>query len=282
MSFDVLNLSDYFTDFPLLDFDDIAYDVFKLKSRVIYNPHEDLKKAQRYLKNRLNWEYPLNMTTVECAKIHSGKKWILKMDIKDFYESVCLDDIQKVLNKILPCKVPLLDEYLIGLVTIGGILPTGAPTSAHIANACFLPSDKRIKEYCSWHGVQYSRYMDDLTFSCDNKNVLNSVEYFVTDIVQFSGFRVNEKKTRFISANKQQNILGLVVNNEVRIPKKLRRRIRAMLHHYAMWQGRICPRDDKYSFFGEEKEVQLKGYMNYIKSVDPKTYKKLVEYSKKI
>ena len=59
------------------------------------------------------------------------------------------------------------------ITTVEGKLPTGAPTSAHIANACFSPIDKRIRDYSRMLGVDYSRYMDDLTFSCDDKYLLN-------------------------------------------------------------------------------------------------------------
>ena len=270
----------FFSCYPMLNLNSLSYDVYRVKNRVIYNPCEPLKRAQRYLKKYLNKFYPLEITTEKCAKIHSGKKWILKADIKDFYGSVKLEHIRKIMRKVFDYFE--IADYMTDLVTIGNKLPTGSPTSAHIANACFLPLDKRIKEYCIKHDVIYSRYMDDLTFSSDNKEVLNSVEDYVSDIVLSSGFKLNDKKTRYISANKQQNILGLVVNKEVRIPKTLRKNIRAMIHYYAMSRGYICPRDKKYALFSEVEINRLRGYMNYIKSADLKTYEKLINYAHKL
>ncbi len=278
----ILELEYFLRVRPELEIYSVSYDVYKVKNRIIYSPCEGLKRAQRYLKKYINWVYPLELTTNKCAKVHSGKKWVLKMDIKDFYGSVRFEDIRNVISRLFPYRSSVVTDYLVDLVTISNKLPVGAPTSAHIANACFLPLDRRIKDYCNWHDVTYSRYMDDLTFSADSKNSLNSVEYYISDIVQDFGFRVNKKKTRYISANKQQNVLGIVVNKEVRIPKTLRRKIRAMIYHCAMANGYIVPRPQKYALFPESDLNRLKGYMNYAKSVDIKTYMKFRKYSKKL
>lgn len=59
------------------------------------------------------------------------------MDIKDFYNSVPYSDIEKFIRKVCT-KIKNADtNYYLNLVTVDKKLPTGAPTSAHIANACF-------------------------------------------------------------------------------------------------------------------------------------------------
>ncbi len=282
MSSDYYTLNNYLNDFPIFNIKEVFYNVFRIKNRIIYEPNSKLKRAQRYIKKKINDLYPLNLSTLKSAKIHSEKKWVLKMDIKDFYGSVRYEYIQRIISEaFFIYATEEIVNYLTDMVTVGKHLPTGAPTSAHIANACFLPLDKRITEYCHRFDITYSRYMDDLTFSGNDKNVLNSVEDFVSSLIKQLGFKLNEKKTKYISSNKQQNVLGIVVNRKARIPKELRKKVRAMIHHYAISKGQYAPKDTDYPKFDQHDEAKLKGYINYIKSVDKKTYAQLEKYSQK-
>lgn len=260
------------------------YTVYRVGKRIILAPCEKLKQAQRFFKTAINWTYPLEMNIFNAAKIHCGKKYVLKMDIKDFYGSVPYPFIEQVVKNV--CKrIKNADiNYYLMITTVDDKLPTGAPTSAHIANACFSPVDKRIKNYANMLGVNYSRYMDDLTFSCDDKYLLNLVEKFVARTLGNFGYKLNERKTKYISENKQQNVLGVVVNNkEVRLPKKLRRNLRAALHNYSIFKSSGAKQIDlKYRTWSEQSIARLKGYLAYTKQVDEKSYNKLINYAKKL
>lgn len=260
------------------------YTVYRVGKRIILAPCEKLKQAQRFFKTAINWTYPLEMNTFNAAKIHCGKKYVLKMDIKDFYGSVPYPFIEQVVKNV--CKrIKNADiNYYLMITTVDDKLPTGAPTSAHIANACFSPVDKRIKNYANMLGVNYSRYMDDLTFSCDDKYLLNLVEKFVARTLGNFGYKLNERKTKYISDNKQQNLLGVVVNNkEVRLPKKLRKKLRAALHNYSVFKSSGAKQIDlKYRTWSEQSIARLKGYLAYTKQVDEKSYNKLINYAKKL
>ena len=260
------------------------YTVCRVGKRIILAPCEKLKQAQRFFKTAINWVYPLEMNTFNAAKIHCGKKYVLKMDIKDFYGSVPYPFIEQVVKNV--CKrIKNADiNYYLMITTVDDKLPTGAPTSAHIANACFSPVDKRIKDYANMLGVNYSRYMDDLTFSCDDKYLLNLIEKYVTKTLGNFGYKLNERKTKYISDNKQQNVLGVIVNNkDVRLPKKLRRKLRAALHNYSIFKSSGAKQIDlKYRTWSEQSIARLKGYLAYTKQVDEKSYNKLINYAKKL
>lgn len=259
---------------------ELYYTIRKVGKRVILAPCEKLKKAQQYFKNAINWIYPLEMSTIEAAKIHCGKKWILKMDIKDFYDSVPYESIEHVVkNTCKRIKNANINYYLM-ITTLFVKLPTGAPTSAHIANASFLPVDSWIKDYCNCIEVNYSRYMDDLTFSADNKFLLNMVEKYVKAVLVNFGYRPNFRKMKYISGNKQQKVLGLIVNNdEVRVPKLFRKKVRAMLHSYSVYKSNGANSIDliKYRCWDEENIAKLKGYLAYIKQADKKSYYNLIK-----
>ena len=263
---------------------ELYYTVCRIGKRIILAPCEKLKQAQRFFKTAINWVYPLEMNTFNAAKIHCGKKYVLKMDIKDFYGSVPYPFIEQVIKNV--CKrIKNADiNYYLMITTVDDKLPTGAPTSAHIANACFSPVDKRIKDYANMLGVNYSRYMDDLTFSCDDKYLLNLIEKYVTKTLGNFGYKLNERKTKYISDNKQQNVLGVIVNNkDVRLPKKLRRKLRAALHNYSIFKSSGAKQIDlKYRTWSEQSIAQFKGYLAYTKQVDEKSYNKLINYAKSL
>ena len=274
----------YFNQNKIYLTQEFYYTVYRVGKRIILAPCEKLKQAQRFFKTAINWVYPLEMNTFNAAKIHCGKKYVLKMDIKDFYGSVPYPFIEQVVKNV--CKrIKNADiNYYLMITTVDDKLPTGAPTSAHIANACFSPVDKRIKNYANMLGVNYSRYMDDLTFSCDDKYLLNLVEKFVARTLGNFGYKLNERKTKYISENKQQNVLGVVVNNkEVRLPKKLRKKLRAALHNYSIFKSSGAKQIDlKYRTWSEQSIARLKGYLAYTKQVDEKSYNKLMKYAKKL
>ena len=260
--------------------EELYYTIYRKKKRVIFAPCDELKKKQQYIKRAVNWVYPLEMDILKSAQIHSSKyksnKWVLKLDIKDFYGSVPYEHIEQVMNNVaMRIKNVDANNYL-RMTTVNGKLPTGAPTSAHIANACFQPLDNFIRTYCNNFDINYSRYMDDMTFSADEKFYLNMVEEYVTRLLKGNGYCLNKKKTKYISDNKQQNVLGLVVNGDrVRLPKEFKRKIRAMLHSYTLSKSQTSTIDIKHRIWGEEKIVQLKGYLAYIKNVDTEFYNKL-------
>ena len=264
--------------------DEFYYTIKRINNRIIYIPCDELKAKQRYFLNAIKWLYPYKSDTLNSARIHSGKKWILKMDIKSFYDSVPSYEIQRVMSKVCR-RINQNDNSLkyLSLVTINGKLPTGAPTSPHIANACFKKIDKEIMSVSSAFGVDYTRYVDDLTFSSYCKETLEIVEKKVTALLAFHGYKINPKKTRYISDNKQQNVLGLVVNNyRVRLPKDFKRKIRAMLHSYAIYICNSSIKETKHLAWDIKRIRQLEGYISYIKHVDSHFYAQLKRYAEKL
>ncbi len=264
--------------------DEYYYTIKRIKNRIIHIPCDELKAKQRFFLNAIKWLYPYKADTLNSARIHSGKKWILKMDIKSFYDSVPSHEIQRVVSKV--CE--RINQYnnslsYLSLVTINGKLPTGGPTSPHIANACFKGIDKEIMSVSSVLGIDYTRYVDDLTFSSYCKETLEIVEKKVTALLAFYGYKINPKKTKYISDNKQQSILGLVVNNyRVRLSKNFKRNIRAMLHSYAVYLCNSNIKDTKHLAWDTKKEQQLSGYISYICHVDSPFYVQLKRYAQKL
>lgn len=262
---------------------ELYYTVLRIKHRIILAPCDKLKKEQRYFLNAIKKSYKLKQDTFNSAQIHTNKKWILKMDIKDFFNSVQYPPIKNFVINVCD-KIPNANVfYYLSLVTINDKLPVGAPTSSYIADYCFKDVENEIRKICRIYCIEFSRYVDDLTFSGYNKNVLKVIEKRVTNILFNYGYKINPKKTKYICRNKQQKVLGLVVNNNVVcISNEEKRKIRAMLHNFAIYFSNNTIKDIKYRQWNDNEIEKMFGKIAYVKHIDKKFYEKLKIYKNKL
>lgn len=259
------------------------YEVFNIKNRTIYSPNKELRKYQRLILLYLKILYPLKISIKETADIHTNQKHLLKMDIEHFYDTVPISKIEKVLKvftegskkplspigKIIAYFIRSYGKYnfkeIKSVTTVDNKLPTGALTSPYIANACMKEIDEEIIDYCKARNIKYSRYMDDLFFSSNKKDDLISAEKFVKNLLSKSDMKVNPEKTKYISDNKKQIIMGILVNKEKScLPKETKRKIRSILHKYMTQQIN----DESY----------VLGYLSYVFDTDKEYFKTLNTY----
>ncbi|GEM_PF-5018260 len=247
------------------------YDVYDKGKRTVYAPSAELKKVQRFILRHYFKEVRVSKSVRECASLHCGKKWLMKLDIKDFFNSITEEQIKNVIKEYAGSNDA---EYVFKMCTLDEKLPTGAPTSPCIANLVLSEFDSNIEKVCKRLGVSYSRYMDDLFFSTDGKQYLLSlVELRVLEEFKYLGFEVNVDKIKYISGNKCQKVLGLGVNNdEPVLTKEDKRRYRAYFYNLI---NPICySKTKKYI----AKESEILGHLAYIKSVDEVYYNRICRY----
>jgi len=151
------------------------------------------------------------------------------------------------------------------------LVPQGAPTSPAISNLVCRRLDARLDGLAQRNEGVYTRYADDLTFSFKKKNVkLGRFRWWVDQICHQEGFFVNQKKFRVIRRSQRQVVTGIVVNDELRIPREDRRRFRAILHncrkHGIDSQARDHPRFTAY----------LRGFASYVNMVHPEEGEELL------
>ena len=202
------------------------YKVFKIKKsngsfRKIYEPNSTLKYIQRQiLKNILENKkvskyataYQKGKSLKENAQIHIGKKIILKLDIKNYFDSISFYSIYNNCFPIeyFPKGIGMLLTYL---CTYNGYLPQGAPTSAYISNLVMKDFDDELGSWCEINNISYTRYSDDMTFSGDfNPNLI--IKKVKTMLFKL-GFELNKKKIHVIKQHQQQKITGIVVNEKM-------------------------------------------------------------------
>jgi RNA-directed DNA polymerase len=287
---------------PLYPFESLinnpCYNNFQIKKkrgsfREIYSPDKKLRKVQRRLNYFLQayylWIKPSEVygfvvhpdylgpycNIVANAQVHVGKKYVLNMDLKDFFPSISAKRVKDVFSSPLFDFEEQIAIALTLLTTYEGKLPIGAPSSPVISNFICLGLDSDLKLFSEVNGLTYSRYADDLTFSSDfvisNDDILDIIL-----IIKKNNFEVNEKKLHLKTANQKQTVTGLIVNDKVNIDRKFLKKIRAMLHdltkngllaavknHFSLEK----PSEIHYSRFIN----RLQGYINFVGQVRGKT-----------
>lgn len=108
-------------------------------------------------------------------------KYILKMDIRHFYESIDHDVLKAWLKKKIRDKRMLhILELIIDGSEVG--LPLGFYTSQWLSNFMLQPLDHYIKE--KLHAVHYIRYMDDMVIFGRNKKELHRMRFAVDEFLK--------------------------------------------------------------------------------------------------
>ncbi len=172
--------------------------------------------------------YIKGKTLCENANPHTNKKYLLKMDICDFFGSIHFDRVHSTVfnTRLFPKQIGVV---LTKLCCRDDALPQGAPTSPALSNLVMKRFDDYIGSWCKARGISYTRYCDDMTFSADKP--LYSVYAKVKMALEDMGFEINTKKTRFVSACARQSVTGLTVNDHVAVSRDYKRELRKEVHY---------------------------------------------------
>ncbi len=119
-------------------------------------------------------------------------------------------------------------------------LPQGAPTSPIITNYICRRLDTELGRLAKAERCYYSRYADDLCFSTDRtvfpahiatvSDGTSEAGHAITEIVKGNGFTLNDEKTRLMRRTQRQRITGLVVNEQLNLPREYVRELRGLLY----------------------------------------------------
>jgi hypothetical protein len=259
--------------------------------RVICAPKKQLRWVQRQILDLILAKVPTHpaahgfvagRSTVTNAEKHRGAALLLKFDLTDFFPTIHYhrlvglfaslgyyigdgrfgteDDARRVAPTLarLCCYAPEPEAW------DGVMLPQGAPTSPAISNLVCRRLDARLEGLARRNQGVFTRYADDLTFSFqDTSPDLGRFRWWVDQVCHQEGFFVNQAKFRVIRASQRQLVTGIVVNDELRIPREERRRFRAILHN--------CRRHGLASQARgrEDLGAYLRGFASYVHMVYP-------------
>lgn len=179
------------------------------------------------------------------ARYHEGQKWVLNIDVKDFFPSITFPRVRGLFMSSYFGFNDRVATILARTCTTARGLPQGARTSPIIANMVAANLDKKLLKIALENKLRYTRYADDITFSSSQRVIPSSVVQSwepnfgsreirlgnaVLDAFHSSGFAVNEEKTRLSMSYERQEVTGLVVNKTANLWRNDVSRIRMKLH----------------------------------------------------
>ncbi len=263
----------------------VEFEVPKAKggTRRLAAPRGPLRKVQRKILDEILAKVPnhdashgfvAGRSTVTNARPHVGSALVVKTDLVDFFPTVHYhrvaglfgalgygQAIAQTLAAITTYRPKLAD----GRVVWPGMLPQGAPTSPALANLACRRLDARLSKLAATFGATYTRYADDLTFSFAKTPEISIGRFlwFVDGVCQQEGFNEHAGKRKVLRNKTQQRVTGIVVNQDVHVPRRDRRAFRAILHNIAK-NGLAAEAKGRPDF-----AAYLQGYAAYVQMVQP-------------
>lgn len=235
--------------------------------RTIAAPAGPLKRLQRRIYERLlagAWQHDAccgfrrGRGIVDNARRHVGQELVINVDLRDFFPTITAPRVYGVFRRLGQGHEAAV--FLTSLTTREGTLPQGAPTSPALANLVCRRLDARLQGLAARLGAAYSRYADDLTFS--GPAGLERALPLIREIIGSEHFTVAQEKLRLMRQGRRQEVTGLVVNEQVSVPRAVRRRLRSAVHHRCEgrplhWEGAPLT------------AAALAGHLAYLNAVQP-------------
>lgn len=247
--------------------------------RFIHAPENGVKGVQRWISCEIlshlspHWRcfsFHKNSSIKQCAAEHSLSRWLIKIDIERFFESVSEIQVYKLFRKLgykplvsfeLARICTICPSHIIGnhsrrwvlynkgegklpykreMVKYIGRLPQGAPTSPQISNLIFHDIDEVFQKIAEGNGMVYTRYADDITFSSSKKQFCRddalSIIGQINTILTTNGYNPQHKKLKIIPPGAKKIVLGLEVSESVpRLQKSYVNKIEAHLRGMALF-----------------------------------------------
>lgn len=217
--------------------------------RIINAPHKTLKIIQKklalillnyyeaFIKNNnliheVSYGYEKGKEIYGNAYKHKNKRFVLNVDLENFFDQFHFGRVSGFFNKNQYFQLSNnISIILANLVCYHGTLPQGAPTSPIITNLMCRSFDRQILNLAKKYKLHYTRYVDDLTFSTNNKYFAEEYEIFFAKLQTLCnkyGFPINQNKIKFQNSLSRQIVTGLCVNKKVNVLNTYYKNTRAM------------------------------------------------------
>ena len=267
-----------------------AYRVFRVKKRgtpgkvpapprryrTICVPHAFLMRTQRWIAQNVlrpidphiaSFAFAQKRDLVGAAKRHLNSKWLLKMDVRHFFESVSEPQVYRVFRSLgygallsfqmarictrLPehrrARSPYSKERGDAALPYRrhalGHLPQGAPTSPMLANLAMRSLDQRLTVLAQKEGWTYTRYADDLAFSRTDKSSRTAATHLSRHVAREldAAALVNHReKTSIAPPGARKILLGVLIDSDrPRLTREFRNNIET--HLFALTNIKIGP-----------------------------------------
>lgn len=237
--------------------------------RMISIPAEGLLICQKWITQNIlrfgsthpdSYAYHPESSPVFAARVHVNSEWLIKVDIQDFFHAISEHKVYEVFRSLgysrllslelarlctMPCERhdghgdanKKYDDSAIKYYKTPhvGILPQGAPTSPMLSNLIMRQIDGSLSELAENTKMRFSRYADDIVFSCSDRRELkeiNRVKRKILALLNKGGFRPNLRKTVVRGPGARKIVLGLLVDKaQPRLTREYKDMIRLHLYY---------------------------------------------------
>lgn len=219
--------------------------------RIIQAPIKPLKAIQaalatglagHYRPRRAVHGYVRNRSIVTNARIHRRQRWVLRVDLTDFFPSINFGRVRGLFLKLPYLFPPDVATLIAQICCHNNQLPQGAPTSPLISNLICRRLDRDLARLAVSERAYYTRYCDDLVFST-NRTFMSQNLAVIDDesgraragpslvkAVEENGFHINNAKTVLRKRTQRQMVTGLVTNSFVNVPRDYVKSVRSLLY----------------------------------------------------
>ncbi len=217
--------------------------------RKVHSPNADLKIVLKcidillrsvYIPHPNSFAFIENKNIVDNAKMHTNKRYVYNVDLKDFFYSFNYNRIKTTLYKE-PFNLNSTKEkeeiaYWISILTtckINGnqVLPQGSPASPVLSNIICKRLDDKLNRLAHEFSLNYSRYADDITFSSDKQVFHGKFKGKLNKIIQNEGFIINESKVRLQNQGERQVVTGITVNRGTNVSRAYIKELRMYIYY---------------------------------------------------
>lgn len=235
------------------------------KTRILHEPVDGLKLVQHILgcivhnvlhvikpyfrpEGRLHG-FVRQRSIKSSAERHLNKKYVVKLDIKNYFESITPDILARAIKAGVAAGYQFPCWLQKALETYAFYTPRSYGTNPKTSAALGLPSSPSIANLVSATLIippilgtlknlnipkedrsNFTMYADDMTFSSDSGKIVRMTR-IVPTLLRRVGLRVNDVKTKVLRQDACQIVCGVVVNKRVGASREYRRAVRKNIHH---------------------------------------------------
>jgi RNA-directed DNA polymerase len=212
-----------------------------------------------------SYAYQSAKSISDCASAHLGAEWLVKVDIRQFFESISEIQVFRIFEslgygKLISMEMARLTTRLVPArssrakepnwqawqtqryniacykTVLQGALPQGAPTSPMLSNIAMYGCDVDVAREADALGWAYTRYSDDLIFSTRRAGTTRSDAEELIKLayrkMNATGLRPHQAKSVIAPPGARKVVLGLLVDgNQLRLRKDFRKSLECHVHY---------------------------------------------------
>lgn len=238
--------------------------------------HVELEQSRSRSQCQLAHGFKRGFSIVTNATAHRNKRFVFNADLKDFFPSINFGRVRGFFQSDNNFSLdPKVATIIAQIACRDNQLPQGSPCSPVISNLIAHILDIHLNRLARAGRCTYTRYVDDITFSTNEREFPASIARLVrgsTDKwvpgdglvkrVYSSGYSLNYDKTRMQQRDSRQDTTGLIVNKKVNVRNEYYKRARAKCDH--LFKNGFCFSDKDRKPMSDEA---MDGTMGFIRQI---------------